>query len=235
MSTLGNYYLNGPSLSTATGVFTDVELTTCAPAGWYSDGVISRELVGCKLLPQQNCPDCSGENKIKLQYNATSAIDLYCVSSTNVNAYMATGDVFSSTTQIYQDAALTTPMADGFYREPFSSTYREQSSSVLGTLSPGPTCPPLGDIYRSGVSSPCNSFCTGNYNINTAFSTVSGNDYFTLTLGDEIVGGLADGWYAYDDFSSSTSTSASWRIMQIQNNLVADIAECDSSNNCQSL
>ena len=68
MATLGNYYLNGPSLSTATGIFTDVNLTTCAPAGWYSDGVISRQLSGCKLLPQQNCPDCSGENKIKLQY-----------------------------------------------------------------------------------------------------------------------------------------------------------------------
>lgn len=232
MATLGNYYLNGPSLSTATGIFTDVDLTTCAPDGWYSDGVISRQLAGCKLLAQQNCPDCSGENKIKLQYNVTSATDLYCVSSTNVNAYMATGDVFSSTTQIYQDAALTTPMVDGFYREPLSSFYREQSSSVLGALTSGPTCPPE-DIYRSGASLTCSSFCTTNYNITVAFSTVSGNDYFTLAIGDEIVGGLADGWYAYDDSASSTSTSLTFRIMEIQSNLVADILECDASNNCQ--
>lgn len=232
MATLGNYYLNGPSLSTATGIFTDVDLTTCAPDGWYSDGVISRQLAGCKLLAQQNCPDCSGENKIKLQYNVTSATDLYCVSSTNVNAYMATGDVFSSTTQIYQDAALTTPMVDGFYREPLSSFYREQSSSVLGALTSGPTCPPE-DIYRSGASLTCSNFCTTNYNITVAFSTVSGNDYFTLAIGDEIVGGLADGWYAYDDSASSTSTSLTFRIMEIQSNLVADILECDASNNCQ--
>lgn len=232
MATLGNYYLNGPSLSTATGIFTDVDLTTCAPDGWYSDGVISRQLAGCKLLAQQNCPDCSGENKIKLQYNVTSATDLYCVSSTNVDAYMATGDVFSSTTQIYQDAALTTPMVDGFYREPLSSFYREQSSSVLGALTSGPTCPPE-DIYRSGASLTCSSFCTTNYNITVAFSTVSGNDYFTLAIGDEIVGGLADGWYAYDDSASSTSTSLTFRIMEIQSNLVADILECDASNNCQ--
>lgn len=231
MATLGNYYLNGPSLSTATGIFTDVNLTTCAPAGWYSDGVISRQLSGCKLLPQQNCPDCSGENKIKLQYNATSAIDLYCVSSTNVNAYMATGDVFSSTTQIYQDAALTTPMVDGFYREPLSSFYREQSLSILGALTPGPACPPE-DIYRSGPSLTCSDFCTTNYNISVGFSTVSGNDYFTLTFGDEIVGGLADGFYAYDAIASSTSTSSSWRIMEIQNNLVIDILVCDVGNNC---
>lgn len=232
MATLGNYYLNGPSLSTATGIFTDVDLTTCAPDGWYSDGVISRQLAGCKLLAQQNCPDCSGENKIKLQYNVTSATDLYCVSSTNVDAYMATGDVFSSTTQIYQDAALTTPMVDGFYREPLSSFYREQSSSVLGALTSGPTCPPE-DIYRSGASLTCSNFCTTNYNITVAFSTVSGNDYFTLAIGDEIVGGLADGWYAYDDSASSTSTSLTFRIMEIQSNLVADILECDASNNCQ--
>lgn len=232
MATLGNYYLNGPSLSTATGIFTDVDLTTCAPDGWYSDGVISRQLAGCKLLAQQNCPDCSGENKIKLQYNVTSATDLYCVSSTNVDAYMATGDVFSSTTQIYQDAALTTPMVDGFYREPLSSFYREQSSSVLGALTSGPTCPPE-NIYRSGASLTCSNFCTTNYNITVAFSTVSGNDYFTLAIGDEIVGGLADGWYAYDDSASSTSTSPTFRIMEIQSNLVADILECDASNNCQ--
>lgn len=232
MATLGNYYLNGPSLSTATGIFTDVDLTTCAPDGWYSDGVISRQLAGCKLLAQQNCPDCSGENKIKLQYNVTSATDLYCVSSTNVDAYMATGDVFSSTTQIYQDAALTTPMVDGFYREPLSSFYREQSSSVLGALTSGPTCPPE-NIYRSGASLTCSNFCTTNYNITVAFSTVSGNDYFTLAIGDEIVGGLADGWYAYDDSASSTSTSLTFRIMEIQSNLVADILECDASNNCQ--
>ena len=63
-----NYYLNGPSLSTATAIFTDVDLTICAPDGWYSDGVISRKLVGCKLLTQQTCSGCN-ENRLKLQFN----------------------------------------------------------------------------------------------------------------------------------------------------------------------
>jgi len=45
MAVSGNYYLNGPSLSTATAIFTDVNLTICAPDGWYSDGVISRETI----------------------------------------------------------------------------------------------------------------------------------------------------------------------------------------------
>lgn len=53
------YYLNGTSLSDSTAVFTDDNLTTCAPDGFYSDGVIVREQVGCVLLPQQICPSCS--------------------------------------------------------------------------------------------------------------------------------------------------------------------------------
>jgi hypothetical protein len=40
MSVPGTYYLNGPTLETATSVFTDADLTTCAPDGFYSDGVI---------------------------------------------------------------------------------------------------------------------------------------------------------------------------------------------------
>jgi hypothetical protein len=45
MSTLGTYYLNAPSLSSATTAYTDAALTTIAPDGYYSDGVTVRELV----------------------------------------------------------------------------------------------------------------------------------------------------------------------------------------------
>jgi len=232
MAVSGNYYLNGTSLSTATAIFTDVNLTICAPDGWYSDGVISRELVGCKLLIQQTCSGCD-ENQVTLQFNANSAADLFCAGSSTSIVYMAVGDIFSTTTQIYQDSLLTIPAIDGFYREPFNASYRAEQLSTLGSLTTGPTC--SGGFFISGLSNSCNSFCTTNYLISVSASSVSGNDYFTLTLYDEIVGGLADGWYAYDDFSGSTSTSASWRIMEIQNNLVVDILECDSSNNCQPL
>lgn len=57
MATL--YYLDGNSLATATAVYTDSALTTCAPDGYYSDGYISRQQVGCVLQPAQTCPDCS--------------------------------------------------------------------------------------------------------------------------------------------------------------------------------
>lgn len=55
MATSSNYYLNGPSLASATAVFTNSDLTIKAPDGWYqSEGIVRRQLSG-NLLPQQNC------------------------------------------------------------------------------------------------------------------------------------------------------------------------------------
>lgn len=61
MATSSTYYLNAPSLASATGVFTDPDMTICAPNGFYSDGLVVRELVDCVLLPQQSCPFCTSE------------------------------------------------------------------------------------------------------------------------------------------------------------------------------
>lgn len=55
------YYLNAPSLASATSVFSDAALTICAPDGFYSDGSIVREMVGCVLLPQQVCAECCSD------------------------------------------------------------------------------------------------------------------------------------------------------------------------------
>jgi hypothetical protein len=52
------YYINGPTLSSSTAVFTDAAMTTCAPDGYYADGPIVRQQVGCVLLPPQECPFC---------------------------------------------------------------------------------------------------------------------------------------------------------------------------------
>jgi hypothetical protein len=59
MATSGSYFLNAPSLGSATAVFTDTDLSICAANGFYSDGVIVREQVDCVLLPQQTCAACS--------------------------------------------------------------------------------------------------------------------------------------------------------------------------------
>ena len=59
MGTLGSYFLNGPTLATSTGIFTDINFSTCAPNGYYSQGGDVRQLLNCVLLPSQKCPTCA--------------------------------------------------------------------------------------------------------------------------------------------------------------------------------
>lgn len=59
MATSSTFYLNAPSLGSATAAFLDSNLTVCATDGFYSDGVIVREQVDCIFLPQQTCPSCA--------------------------------------------------------------------------------------------------------------------------------------------------------------------------------
>ena len=134
---------------------------------------------------------------------------------------------------MYADSGLTTVVPDGWYRIKTSNQYRQQLLGSLQPLTNCPTCPSTPDFYISGASSTCSTFCTTNYIISAGVNTVSGNDYFTLAFGDEIVGGLVDGFYAYYFETSSTSSPVNgWRIMEIQSNLVADILVCDAGNNC---
>ena len=55
------YYINGNNLADATAIFTDANLTQCAPNGYYSDGNISRQQVDCILLPPEDCELCIPE------------------------------------------------------------------------------------------------------------------------------------------------------------------------------
>jgi hypothetical protein len=59
MATSSTYYLDAPSLSSATVVYSNAALTTIAADGFYSDGSIVREQVSGVLLPQQTCPACA--------------------------------------------------------------------------------------------------------------------------------------------------------------------------------
>lgn len=60
MSTSGTYYLNAPSLTSATSIYTDSALTTVAADGWYSDGTTIRELVSGVLTNViSSCAPCA--------------------------------------------------------------------------------------------------------------------------------------------------------------------------------
>lgn len=56
---MATFYLDGTTLANSTSVFDDANLTTCAQDGFYSDGITSRELVNCILLPAQPCGTCA--------------------------------------------------------------------------------------------------------------------------------------------------------------------------------
>lgn len=58
MGQLGLYYFNGNSFAQATSVFTDSDLTTLAPDGYYSNaGIVRQQLVGVLLSPE-TCSAC---------------------------------------------------------------------------------------------------------------------------------------------------------------------------------
>lgn len=58
MPTQQTFYLNGPTLATATSVFLDSQFTLCAADGYYFDGTTARQQVGCILLPAETCTIC---------------------------------------------------------------------------------------------------------------------------------------------------------------------------------
>tara|TARA_R110002012_G_scaffold218587_3_gene389966 strand:+ start:28587 stop:29957 length:1371 start_codon:yes stop_codon:yes gene_type:complete len=60
----GPYFINSETFSTASGVWTSNTLVTCAPSGYYSNGVIQRYLTNsgsstCSLGPVLDCPSCA--------------------------------------------------------------------------------------------------------------------------------------------------------------------------------
>tara|TARA_R110000868_G_scaffold99930_2_gene274796 strand:- start:3669 stop:4973 length:1305 start_codon:yes stop_codon:yes gene_type:complete len=55
------YYINAPTLSLATAVYDDPQLTICSADGYYADGPVVRQQADCVLLPVQQCPFCGAE------------------------------------------------------------------------------------------------------------------------------------------------------------------------------
>jgi ferredoxin len=58
MPITSSYYINAPTLSSATAVFMDSNLSVCAPDGYYRSGTTVRQQVSCVLLDALACGDC---------------------------------------------------------------------------------------------------------------------------------------------------------------------------------
>ena len=132
MATSGTYYLNGPTLQTATLVYSDAALTTPAPDGWYSDGTIAREQTGFPnsvLGIVQSCPACtvpcgsgittsSGEGLYSVNVGIGTSVGCFII-------YFESGDIPDGVRAIY----------DGDYFNNLTSpTYGYLSSGVASNF-----------------------------------------------------------------------------------------------------
>jgi len=141
MPTPTTYFLNGPSLGSSTSIYTDAGLSVCAPDGFYSDGVIVREQVGCILQVAQECPNC-----------AVTCGDSIGISTANSGAFVMNFEAGAGLGAIIvRFNPFTVP--DGIKIEFNSNVYNVFSSVVYGYLYPLiPGGPP---IFLGRLSDDC--------------------------------------------------------------------------------
>ena len=158
MAISASYYLNAPSLGSATAVFDDAALTTFALDGFYSDGLISREQVSGVLLPQQTCPSCTIPCGEEITASGTDGIYLLDLDAgANLGAIVVRFDPYSVpdgiratfNSVIYNK--LTSPI-DGIHESTVSGnfTYIGEIASDCGIS--GTTYPALPEYLYDGAS-----------------------------------------------------------------------------------
>ena len=150
MATESLYYLDAPSFSSATKVYTNAELTTVAPDGYYSDQSISRQQVSGVLLPQVTCPSCDNSYLIGFGVTAQNACDFVASGTVTGN-----GDSFCNSTTftgaIFSAAATGAYYVSyGNYRLQVNVTNGNPVATVVGVCV---LCTPSYAITGCGVSS----------------------------------------------------------------------------------
>jgi hypothetical protein len=151
MATSSTYYLDAPSLSSATVVYSNAALTTVAANGFYSDGTIVREQVSGVLLPQQTCPSCAVPCGGTI--SASGSQGIYYLNTdlgTDIGAVIIEFDPQS--------------VPDGILAVYDSIAYNGLSSPSFGWLQGTPSLP----TYIGSSSSPCSSTIVSGspYNLN---------------------------------------------------------------------
>lgn len=118
----GSYFINAPSLESATSICVDAAMTIYAPNGIYQQGGIARQLVDGSLLPPQLCPTCSipcGDYPMQ----GGAVVGVY---KSTVNVGSGTGAVIVS--------VISDTVPNGFSVQYNSATYNKFSSPTYGYL-----------------------------------------------------------------------------------------------------
>ena len=128
------YYIDGTNLSNSTAVYDDEELTVCSADGYYSNGGIVRQLVNCVLQSQQTCTgSLSCPIAYTVCYSDISAAELCCRNRTEKIIYISSDYTFDDAPHFYDDEALTTISATGWYSDDISGGCASVAPVPCGT------------------------------------------------------------------------------------------------------
>jgi hypothetical protein len=155
MATSSTFYLNGPSLASATAVYTNASLTTLAPNGYYSDGTIVRQQASGSLLPQSTCPSCAPTQSFTIYFDVTTSPNTYGWSNSSA-ACAGTGTpltvyIIGTATSLY-DAVVTQGKA--LYTNSTTTTLLNGNNTWYKTVS----APASGQSFQVGTTGDTSSW-----------------------------------------------------------------------------
>jgi len=144
MGVIGNYYLDGVNLASASYVYTDAALTTPAPLGFYSQGGLYREVINAsgELGPLNTCQSCISSCPLNI-VNDFAGIGLYTI---QLDMGVDTGAILITFTP------RTTP--HGILVNFSGSTYNALSSPVDGYHA---AANPVRATYLGDDTDPCSA------------------------------------------------------------------------------
>jgi hypothetical protein len=98
--TSATYYLDAPSLDSASAIYSNSNLTTLAPNGFYSDNVTVREQSVGVLLPEVPCPDCNPTYGVRIGETSEDS----CLTSTPITNVTGNNEIFCNNTEFTSPA-----------------------------------------------------------------------------------------------------------------------------------
>lgn len=172
MSISSTYYLNAVDLATATGIFTNPELTIFAPDGYYRQDTTVREVALGALLPAQSCPSCGYAcSDYPIESNGLGQLGIF-----NMSISLGTG-IGAVIIRVNPDY-----IPSGFLAEFNSISYNKFSSETYGYLAAT-----SGATYLGRTSDDCgivagSPYLLYDYRYNgTDFSLTGSTDAVTVT------------------------------------------------------
>jgi hypothetical protein len=152
----GTYYIDGASLASANRVFADQYGSIVAPDGFYSDGITTVQVTNGNITSVINTDLCDC-NVTSYAFTVKFATTLcgptgVCCNGITQTVYGANPS-FGNNAYLYYNAALTTPVGLGWYRE-ISATDALRVEGLLGQVVEVGTCtacPPCETLYPHTV------------------------------------------------------------------------------------